>query len=211
LTSMRRKAGIAVAAAASAISIGVLAPAGASSGTCSEDSTSGGTGTSAGSCEGIGGGRYINPFRHQSWYAGRIDMGVDYMPKHRYPVRAIGEAKIIGSDSHSGWPGGHFIWYKLLRGDHKGNIIYVAETLKRLKPAGTVVGPGDRIATALPHGTGIEIGWAERSGETRAARCYSEGMKTHSGKEMARFLNELGADVVNKVRSAPDYPTGKRC
>jgi hypothetical protein len=26
-----------------------------------------------------------------------------------------------------------------------------------------------------------------------------------------RFLNELGADVVNRVRSAPDYPTGKRC
>jgi hypothetical protein len=208
LTSMRRRAGIAAAAVVSAISIGILAPAGASSGTCASDGASGGTGVTGSACSS---GRYINPFRHQSWYAGRIDMGVDYMPQHRYPVRAIGKAKIIGSDSHSGWPGGHFIWYKLLRGDHKGNIIYVAETMKRLKPAGTRVGPGDRIATALPHGTGIEIGWAEKSGEPRAARCYSEGMKTHSGKEMARFLNELGADVVSKVRSAPDYPTGKRC
>jgi hypothetical protein len=138
-------------------------------------------------------------------------MGVDYMPNHRYPVRAIGKAKVIGSDSRSGWPGGHFIWYKLLRGDHKGNIIYVAETMKRLVPRGTIVGPGERIATALPRATGIEMGWANRRGETRASRCYREGMETHSGREMARFLDELGAHVVKKVRSAPDYPTGKRC
>jgi hypothetical protein len=36
-------------------------------------------------------------------------------------------------------------------------------------------------------------------------------METHSGREMVRFLNELGADVLKKVRSAPRYPTGKRC
>src|SRR5947207_9076718 len=107
---MRKKAGIATAAAVSAIAIGVLAPAGASSGTCSGGGGSGGTSTSGSSCDTGGGGKYINPFRHQSWYAGRIDMGVDYMPKHRYAVRAIGKAKILGADSHSGWPGGHFIW-----------------------------------------------------------------------------------------------------
>jgi hypothetical protein len=67
------------------------------------------------------------------------------------------------------------------------------------------------IAEALPRGTGIEMGWANKRGEARAARCYSEGMKTHSGKEMARFLNELGADVVSKAKTAPDYPAGKRC
>jgi hypothetical protein len=211
---MRLKAGIATAAAASAIVIGGLAPAGASSGTC-DDGSGGGTAATGSTCGGGGGGggggKYINPFRHQSWYAGRIDMGVDYMPNHRYPVRAIGKAKILGSDSNSGWPGGHFIWYKLLRGDHKGNIIFVAETLKKLIPAGTRVGPGDRIAKALPGGTGIEMGWANKRGEPRAARCYTEGMKTHSGREMARFLNELGADVVSKAKTAPDYPTGKRC
>jgi hypothetical protein len=209
LTSMRTKAGIATAAAVSAIAIGAaLAPAGAVSGTCGSDGGSGGTGTTGSSCDS---GKYVNPFKHQSWYAGRIDMGVDYMPKHRYPVRAIGKAKILGSDSHSGWPGGHFLWYKLLRGDHKGNIIFVAETLKKLAQAGTKVGPGDTIAKALPGGTGIEMGWANKRGEPRAARCYSEGMKTHSGREMARFLNELGADVVSKAKNAPDYPTGPRC
>src|SRR4051794_1099306 len=191
--------------------LAALAPAGGAFGTSCASGSGGGGGGTAVSGSGCSSARYMNPFKHQSWYAGRIDMGVDYMPKKRYPVRAIGKAKVIGSDSHSGWPGGHFIWYKLLRGDHKGNIIYVAETLKRLVPKGTIVGPGDRIATALPRGTGIEIGWANRRGETRASRCYTEGMETHSGKEMARFLNELGADVVKKVRNAPDYPTGKRC
>jgi hypothetical protein len=204
---MRTRAGIAAAAVVSAMALTALAPTGASSGTCG-GGTSGGTAITPTNCNT---GRYVNPFRHQDWYAGRIDMGVDYMPNHRYPLRAIGKAKIIGSDRHSSWPGSHFIWYKLLRGDHKGDIIYVAETLKRLVPKGTIVRPGDRIATALPHGTGIEIGWANRRGETRASRCYSEGMETHSGREMARFLRELGADVIKKVRSAPDYPTGKRC
>ena len=208
MTSTRTKAGVAIAAAVSAIAVGsALAPAGDASGTCGGDG-SGGTGATGSNCNS---GKYVNPFKHQSWYAGRIDMGVDYMPNQRYPVRAIGKAKIIGSDSHSGWPNGHFIWYKLLRGDHKGDIIYVAETLKKLVPAGTKVRPGETIAKALPSGTGIEMGWANKRGEARAAPCYSEGMKTHSGKEMARFLNELGAKVVSKAKSAPDYPTGPRC
>jgi hypothetical protein len=207
---MRLRAGTAAGAVAAVIGMAILAAPGTASGTCDTDTgtSAGGTGVTDSKCDS---GRYINPFRHQHWYAGRIDMGVDYMPKRKYPVRAIGAAKVLGSDSHSGWPGGHYIWYKLLRGDHKGDIIYVAETLKRLVPAGTRVAPGDRIAKALPGGTGIEMGWAKKSGDPRASSCYSEGMETHSGKEMARFLNELGADVIKKVRSAPDYPTGKRC
>jgi hypothetical protein len=206
LQRTRIKVGTAFAVVVAAIATTAVAPATASSGTCG--GTSGGTGVTDSKCKS---GKYINPFRHQSWYAGRIDMGVDYFPNHKYPVRAIGKAKILGSDSHSGWPGGHFIWYKLLRGDHKGDIVYVAETLKKLIPAGTKVQPGETIAEALPRGTGIEMGWANKRGEARAARCYSEGMKTHSGKEMARFLNELGADVVSKAKTAPDYPAGKRC
>ena len=211
MNSMRTKAGIATAAALSMLAIGALAPTGGvASGTCGGGGGSGGIGAT-GSGTSCDSGRYGNPFKHQSWYAGRIDMGVDYTPNHRYPVRAIGKAKIIGSDSHSGWPNGHFIWYKLLRGDHKGDIVYVAETLKKLVPAGTKVGPGEEIAKAIPGGTGIEMGWANKRGETRAARCYTEGMKTHSGREMARFLNELGADVVSKAKNAPDHPTGPRC
>jgi len=139
-------------------------------------------------------------------------MGVDYMPRRREPVRAIGRAKIIGSDSHSGWPGGHFIWYKLLGGDHRGDIIYVAETMTNLVRRGATVPAGHRIATALPQGTGTEWGWATRSGSPRAAPCYHEGMRTNSGKEMARFLLSLGADVGDKVRRrGSDEPSGRLC
>jgi len=87
LTSMRTKAGIATAAALSVIAIGALAPAGdAASGVCGSDSGSGGTGAtgSGSSCDS---GKYVNPFKHQSWYAGRIDMGVDFTGDER-PVLA---------------------------------------------------------------------------------------------------------------------------
>src|SRR4051812_24948735 len=78
---------------------------------------------------------YVNPFKPERWYAGRIDMGVDYVPLRRRAVVAIGDAKILGSDGRSGWPGGHLLWYKLLDGDHAGDVIYVAEQLKGLVPA----------------------------------------------------------------------------
>jgi hypothetical protein len=197
LARTRIKPGIAVLSVAAALAVVASGPAGASDGGTS------GAGTS--------GHRYVNPFKPRAWYAGRIDMGVDYMPHRRHRVVAIGDAKIMGSSSHSGWPGGHYTWYKLLNGDHAGNFIFVAETLKRLLPRGTRVAAGDRIATALPRGTGLEIGWANRRGEPRAAPCYTEGMKTHSGREMARFLRSLGAEVGDRPGPVPDYPTGKRC
>ncbi len=154
---------------------------------------------------------YVNPIHARAWYASRIDMGVDYVPRQKTPVRAIGDAKILVSDSHSGWPGGHYMVYKLLNGDHAGDRIFVAETLKHLARRGRVVSAGDKIATALPRGTGTEWGWADRSGQPRAARCYYEGEKTNSGKEMARFLQNLGAPLYDKPTPGPDYPSGKRC
>ncbi len=154
---------------------------------------------------------YVNPFKPARWYEGRIDMGVDYVPHRKHALVAIGNAKVLGSDSHSGWPGGHFIWYKLTNGDHRGDIIYVAEQLKKMVPKGKRVAAGERIATALPGSSGLEIGWANRRGETRAAPCYREGMKTHSGREMARFLKSLGAKVGDRAGRVPDHPSGKRC
>jgi murein DD-endopeptidase MepM/ murein hydrolase activator NlpD len=174
------------------------------------------TGLAGASDGGTGTGRhdhngYVNPFKPARWYEGRIDMGVDYVPIRKRAVVAIGDAKVLGSDSHSGWPGGHLLWYKLLDGDHAGTVIYVAEQLKKLAPRGTKVAAGQRIATALPGGSGLEIGWSNRRGEPRAASCYSEGMKTHSGREMGRFLHSLGAKVGDRPGGVPDHPAGKRC
>jgi len=73
------------------------------------------------------------------------------------------------------------------------------------------VAAGQRIATALPGGSGLEIGWSNRRGEPRAASCYSEGMKTHSGREMGRFLHSLGAKVGDRPGRVPNRPAGKRC
>jgi hypothetical protein len=157
-------------------------------------------------------GRYINPFANPAWYPARTDMGVDWIPTRTLPVLAIGDAVILGSDSNDwGWPGHHFIWYQLLRGSHAGNIIYVAENLRKLAPAGRIVHAGQQIAIALPHSPWTEWGWGTYYGEPRAGPCYHEGQKTNSGKEMARFMQSLGAHVRDNPGRGPSWPAGRLC
>jgi murein DD-endopeptidase MepM/ murein hydrolase activator NlpD len=155
---------------------------------------------------------YIDPFTAVGWQPNRTDMGVDWLVTRPLPVLAIGDAVIVGSDSHDGgWPGGHFIWYRLLDGTHAGDIIYVAEHLTHLLPAGIHVRAGQKIAEALPGGTGTEWGWAGADGETRAHPCYHEGEITHSGREMARFMKSLGAQVQERPGPGSDAPFGTLC
>jgi hypothetical protein len=155
---------------------------------------------------------YIDPFTAAGWVPARTDMGVDWFVTRPLPVLAIGDAVILGSDSHDGgWPGRHFIWYQLLDGSHAGDIVYVAEHLKHLLPAGARVRAGQKIAEALPGGTGTEWGWAEPDGDTRADPCYHEGEETHSGREMARFLKSLGAQVQDPPGPGSNAPFGKLC
>lgn len=216
-----RKRGIAALAAAAA-TVGTLAfagPTGAASTSCG-GAGGGGIGPAATGGTGITQQRhrrtcttagYVNPIRGAAWLPGRTDMGVDFSVTRHKPIVAIGDALVLGSDNNSGWPGGHLMWYRLLDGDHAGNIIYVAETMGRMLPAGTTVTAGERIATAMPGGTGTEWGWANKLGSPRAAPCYSEGMKTNSGKEFARFLRHLGAKTADKPGPGPDFPSGDRC
>ncbi|MFN8162604.1 MAG: hypothetical protein U0R26_02015 [Solirubrobacterales bacterium] len=156
-------------------------------------------------------GGYVNPFATGDWTVSRTDMGVDYMPSRREPVVAIGRALILGSSMKSGWPGGAFIWYRLLGGDHAGSIVYVAEHLRKLAPAGTTVRAGQEIATALPGYPWTEWGWATASGQPRALPCYQDGTETNSGREMARFLQALGAEPLGRLAPGPDWPSGKPC
>jgi hypothetical protein len=155
--------------------------------------------------------RYVNPFADAAWQVSRTDMGVDWVPLHKLPVIALGDAVIVGSDSHSGWPGKHIIWYQLLDGSHAGDIIYVAEHLTKLVPAGRRVHAGQRIATAIPGYPYIEMGWADQYGSPRAYPCYKEGHQTNSGREMARFLGSLGAAIGDPPGRGPKRPTGKLC
>jgi murein DD-endopeptidase MepM/ murein hydrolase activator NlpD len=157
-------------------------------------------------------GAYVNPFSQGDWSPGRIDMGVDMIPNHREPIRAIGAARILGSTSDSGWPGGRYLWYQLISGSHKGEIVYVAEHLRKLVPEGRRVDAGQRIATAIPGSPWIETGWANEYGATRASPCYREGDATHSGKTFARFLYRVGLPHVLDVDvQGSSHPTGKLC
>jgi hypothetical protein len=154
---------------------------------------------------------YINPFANPGWQPSRTDMGMDWVSVHRLSVLAIGNAVILGSDSHAPWPGHHLIWYRLLDGSHAGDIGYVAEHLTRLVPAGRTVRAGQQIAVALPGYPWTEWGWADQYGSPRAFPCYKEGMQTNSGKEMARFLESLGAATGEPPGKGSDQPTGKLC
>jgi len=155
---------------------------------------------------------YINPFTDSAWGPARTDMGVDWIPAHRLAVRAIGDAVILGSDRHADWPGHHIIWYQLLDGSHAGDIIYVAEHLRKLVPAGKFVRAGQKIAVALPGYPWTEWGWATAYGSPVAYPCYrKDGMQTVAGKEMARFMQNLGAHVYNRPGRGPSAPRIKRC
>ncbi len=156
-------------------------------------------------------GKYVNPFTNPAWQPSRIDMGVDWIETKTLPVKAIGKAVILGAQNHAPWPGKHFIFYQLLNGTHAGDIVYVAEHLKDLVKAGTVVNPGQRIATAIPGYPWTEWGWADSYGSPRAFPCYKDGKSTHSGKEMARFLISLGAKLAAAAGTGPDTPSGRLC
>ncbi len=154
---------------------------------------------------------YIDPFTSSEWQVSRTDMGVDWAPMRTLPVLAIGKAVILGSETRASWPGHHLIWYQLESGSHAGDVVYVAEHLTKLLPAGTQVHSGQQIALALPGYPWIETGWANTYGSPLAWPCYKEGRKTQAGKEMSRFLQELGAPAGDPAGNGPDHPVGTRC
>lgn len=158
-----------------------------------------------------GPGRYINPFSNPGWRPSGVNMGVDWIATRDLPVKAIGRAVVLGARNHAGWPGHHFIWYELLNGSHAGDVVYVTQHIRNLVRTGTVVSPGQRIATAVPGRTGTQWGWATAFGAPRALQCYKDGSATHSGREMARFLVSLGARLAIAASSKPDFPTGRLC
>lgn len=158
---------------------------------------------------------YRNPFyKATRLEVGRVDMGVDYFGEG--PICAIGKARIIG-DGGEGWPGGHYLCYKLLRGRHRGKYVYVAEAVRPVVKAGDVVKKGQPVcyfgADAAPGKfPGTEHGWSSDNGtlnETLAAQMGQLGGKDHAdspaGQAFARFLHRIGAPAP-KVPPGPEYP-----
>jgi hypothetical protein len=156
---------------------------------------------------------YANPFRHADHVqVGRVDMGVDYHGAGR--IDAIGKCLIIG-DGGQGWPGGHYLLYKLLRGRHKGRYVYLAESVTPCVSAGQVVKKGRPVAFFGPDAKpglypGIETGWSSPTlNETLAAATEQplppDNANTKAGRCFARFLHRLGAPAPTVPRG-PEYP-----
>ena len=154
---------------------------------------------------------YVNPFKlSKNLVAGRTDMGVDYHGTG--PIVALGNAVMLG-DGGRGWPGGHYLLYKLTNGKHSGRYVYVAEGIVPKRKSGTVKA-GTTIANfganAAPgRSPGIEIGWSTSTLNltwAKATTGYYEGQKTPAGKAFARLLRLLGAPVRDNPGPGPTFP-----
>lgn len=151
---------------------------------------------------------YRNPFHRATVQVGRVDMGVDYHGTG--PICAIGRCKIVGIDG-SGWPDRVYILMRLLRGRHRGKLVYYAEALRPLHPAGVTVRKGKPVAELTADAglgrTGIEIGWGSPivnltlAAETEAP-LPPDNANTRAGQAFARFLRRIGAP-------APDTGHGR--
>ena len=129
------------------------------------------------------------------------------------PIIAIGRAQIlVGSWMKSGWPRRRLPLVPPARRRPRRDVIYVAEHLNKLAPAGTVVAAGQQIATALPGYPWTEWGWATPNGNPRALPCYHDGTETNSGQfEVARTLQVLGAKPLSRLLPGPTWPSGRLC
>ncbi len=130
---------------------------------------------------------YVSPFLTAT--TGRIDQGVDFTGVG--PIAAVGDAEILATGA-PGWPEGGGVLYKLLSGQRAGQVIFVYEGVDASVHAGQHVSAGDQIATFRPGGS-IEMGFADESGVPLSHAEYHEGDETHWGREMASFLNSVGA------------------
>jgi hypothetical protein len=144
----------------------------------------------------------VNPFRRSRSLAyAHIDMGVDY--SGRGPIAAIGDALIIGDGgSSSGWPGNHYLLYRLRNGQHAGRYIYVAEYIRPRVRGGRRVKAGGAIADFAG---GIETGWGSSTLNNSwfrqtCGRYHDSWGWTEAGRAFARLLRSLGAPTESGVR-----------
>jgi len=136
---------------------------------------------------------YINPLPQVNVWQ-RTDQGVDADLPIGAPILAPSAVKIVGiiPDWFEGQP---FVWWQLLSGSDAGQYEYVAEEITGVATPGTVLQPGQPIARYAAAGTGIEYGWATKSGATlaHATTGYADGQITPAGSNMRAWLNSLGA------------------
>jgi peptidoglycan hydrolase-like protein with peptidoglycan-binding domain len=155
---------------------------------------------------------YINPIQPGLWAPARTDQGVDWLPlQPNTPVLAIGAGVVTFSSLHSSWVGGGNITYQLTEGPKAGFYIFVTEHLTSVLPVGSIITPGQVIATAQPGYPWTEWGWAAPPGTGSYAPAVPyagtpDGQPTPGGLAMARFFRELGATTLQDPGPGPDTP-----
>lgn len=148
--------------------------------------------TSGANAPSLGASGYVNPLG-KGFSLGRTDQGVDASAAPGTPIRAIGNAKVLGIQPN--WfKGQPYVYYQLLDGPQKGKVVYVAEQISPNVKAGQTVRAGQQIGTYASSGTGIETGFGTPSGSTlaRSTTGYTEGQATPAGQQFLKFLRSLG-------------------
>lgn len=134
---------------------------------------------------------YTSPFASRP-ALGRTDQGVDLSLSPGDPIRAVGNAQVVGI-IQNWFQGQPYLWYKLLDGPDAGRYVYVAEQLVPHVKPGQIVSAGEMIGTYAGSGTSLETGWATASGATlaRSTTGYTEGQQTPAGSSFRAFLQSL--------------------
>jgi murein DD-endopeptidase MepM/ murein hydrolase activator NlpD len=147
-------------------------------------------------------GGYVNPL--PGFKLGRTDMGVDANAAPGTPIRALGNAKVLGV-APNWYQGQPYVSYELIDGPRgrsapnkeDGQVIYVAEQITPHVKAGDYVKAGQPIGVYAPTGTGIETGLGTRGWQTKAQASGNTGDASHgnapAGIEARKLLETLGA------------------
>lgn len=123
---------------------------------------------------------------------GRTDMGVDASGKPGQGIYAIAPGKVLGilQNWYAGQP---YLYYEVTAGELKGRVIYVAEQIAPTVRVGQSFAAGALLGRYAKSGTGLELGYGTRSGQTlaQATTGYSEGQETTAGKAFRQLLGRL--------------------
>lgn len=125
---------------------------------------------------------------------GRTDQGVDISAPPGTRVLAIARERLVGiiSNWYNGQP-----FYNFAMLNKQGKVTgydYVAEQFRSRLRIGQTVQAGQQIGTVAPSGTGLELGWSTRSGQTLAAaqRGYGGGAPSAAGASYRRQVIQGG-------------------
>ena len=117
---------------------------------------------------------YLNPLRNVSALVPeRVDQGVDFSGSG--PVYALGDGVITNANAdYPGWEGG-WITYQLTDGPDAGLMVYLAEDVTPTVQVGQQVTPSTVIGDMFEGGDGIEMGWAQPSGQSAESQLPAAG------------------------------------